>query len=58
MDPDDTLTELRALIGLYHANLPEIDPLTTLEQVADYFTALDEWLSSGGFLPSEWNADR
>lgn len=27
-------------------------------EVVDYVTALDEWLSAGGFLPDAWTATR
>lgn len=29
-----------------------------IDAVADKFNALDEWLSSGGFLPDAWQTNR
>jgi hypothetical protein len=25
------------------------------EEIAEYFEALDSWISKGGFLPNDWN---
>lgn len=44
MDPNATLRQLRAAIG--HGDMKEADRL---------FTALDEWLYKGGFLPRAWD---
>lgn len=41
MDPDACYAELKQVL-----------PQDTRE--AELFTALDEWLSKGGFLPKEW----
>jgi hypothetical protein len=30
------------------------DPLAHIEAMADQFQALDEWLSTQGFLPAAW----
>lgn len=47
MDPDITLTRIRLLAEA----MLEIDEAHALaEMVQD----LDEWLSSGGFKPSDW----
>jgi len=56
MDIDETLARLRALTeqinrsGGRHATVEE-------RQFTALFTALDEWLSHGGFAPLPWQAD-
>lgn len=45
MDPDQSLRDIR------HHLFNEFD-LYTLQLA---FTALDEWLSAGGFLPEDWS---
>jgi hypothetical protein len=61
MDPDETLKQLRALASkLKHVQqtddednfLP--DQADLAQEYADLFSALDEWLSKGGFLPKAW----
>ncbi len=51
MDPDATLEELRL-----HCELEKARGLTTgeAERMAVLVEALDQWLSSGGFLPAAW----
>lgn len=49
MDPDAALAILRA----YTEEEPA-DPIQALEEVTDTVRGLDEWLTSGGFLPKEW----
>lgn len=51
MDPNETLRELRHLIEI---NGEE----NFSEEIAEKFTALDEWLSKGGFLPADWDQHR
>jgi len=55
MDPNKTLTNIRAI-------LTEMDRARTSEEftsLADELTwmikDLDQWLTNGGFLPTEWN---
>ena len=55
MDPNKTLTNIRAI-------LIEMDRARTREEftsLADELTwmikDLDQWLINGGFLPTEWN---
>jgi len=55
MDPNKTLTNIRAI-------LTEMDRARTREEftsLADELTwmikDLDQWLTNGGFLPTEWN---
>lgn len=42
---DDTVTQLQGM-------------LSAADDLAEAVTALDEWLSHGGFLPREWSAQR
>jgi hypothetical protein len=57
MDPNATLAAIRELIN-HDAQLPhdsnERDDSATLNELIEYFDALDQWLTKGGFLPSEW----
>jgi hypothetical protein len=45
MDPDAALSELRELMSA---------PLENAERIAELFSALDEWLTRGGFPPVSW----
>lgn len=45
MDPDQTLAALRAEL---HKTEPDI------ARAAELFHALDHWMTSGGFLPTDW----
>ena len=51
MDPNATLKEL-----LYLLNNPTPDDYDCEDytRFLELFEALDEWLSSGGFLPDNW----
>lgn len=48
MDPNTTLSEIRALFRSYEAD--EI----YLPELTEKFNALDSWLSGGGHLPDAW----
>jgi hypothetical protein len=40
---------------------PDHDPIVlaaTLDELATLLAGLDEWLSTGGFLPQPWSVDR
>lgn len=57
MDPNEALVKLRAMVHAERA----IDSQWTPEYAnqrcalwAEQFDAVDEWLSKGGFLPSDW----
>lgn len=55
MDPDATLAEIRQLnekAKQAPLGIEDTDQLSILIE------ALDEWLTKGGFLPTEWNALR
>lgn len=49
MDPNATLAEIRTLTALQESGAP-IDT----DRLAELITALDAWLSGGGFLPTPW----
>lgn len=57
MDPNQALIELRAAIEEARTEIAATTPrsLDQIENVADLFQALDEWLLAGGFAPREWN---
>lgn len=55
MDPDEALRLAREAAG----EIENADDDGTLEgsqvgQLVEAFTALDEWLTKGGFLPDAW----
>jgi hypothetical protein len=63
MDPEATLAELRTLCAQLRTTLDEVDavsgtPAAALidqaEQAVEAFTALDGWLTRGGFAPRDW----
>ena len=53
MDPQASLDRLRELL-VVGQDLREED----VEEVAELFEALDDWLKRGGFLPREWSKSR
>lgn len=57
MDPNETLTAIRCIIRA--AELDDINgdrdnEGANLVALTELVTALDEWLSTGGFLPTDW----
>jgi len=58
MDPNETLSKLRALLGGdYTRDTTGVtfdDLLGFVCEAEELFQALDEWLSKGGFLPTDW----
>lgn len=55
MDPDATLAQIRELITQQQTDdLNDTDTANLVELI----DSLDEWLTKGGFLPTEWNALR
>lgn len=64
MDVNETLAKLRSAVALADSAPVMGDPITAAAMLAtaagemtEAFTALDEWLSKGGFLPSDWAMD-
>lgn len=58
MDPNATLSEARAAYTAFVRAADEMDSDTydrALCALAEHFNDLDEWLTKGGFLPSEWS---
>ena len=54
MDPNATLERIRELVDILmeEEDRGEDDPHG--QALAGHVQTLDEWLSSGGFLPKEW----
>lgn len=53
MDPNATLEMLRRFI--FKLSMGET---VDVEDFAEYFEALDKWLTGGGFLPQQWEENR
>ncbi|AHG23865.1 HNH endonuclease [Mycobacterium phage EagleEye] len=51
MDPNQTLEDIKLTLADLERVGPDRDMVANL---MDKVTALDEWLSNGGFLPSDW----
>lgn len=49
MDPDETLTQIRVILGRIDLELPDY------EQLAELVAGLDAWLAAGGFMPARWS---
>lgn len=54
MDPNTVLAEIRSLIESIDHAKSDAEVHRALADASVSFTALDEWLSSGGFLPTAW----
>lgn len=56
MDPDAALTNARSALAAIRAGEDSQGELMTdaLDDLADAFEALDQWLTKGGFLPRAW----
>jgi hypothetical protein len=57
MDPDATLAQIRNLIIQHQTSAEEMSTSDAAELV-ELVDSLDEWMTKGGFLPTEWNALR
>ncbi len=55
MDPNATLEQIRKLSAIADGFPEESE---TLHQLADLIRSLDQWLSTGGFLPRDWQQGR
>lgn len=56
MDPNETLTKLRDLIGeIFETNEADDDCTDMAVEMAELFDALDGWIIKGGFLPDAWS---
>jgi hypothetical protein len=56
MDPDAALAQIRELVAKQQTD-NELSDGDTAELV-ELVDSLDEWLTKGSFLPTEWNALR
>lgn len=57
MDPEETLRQMRQLAFQLTDPEPTFTPNgrhEAGEKLAELTISLDEWLSKGGFLPSDW----
>jgi len=54
MDPNETLRLIRLTIKQMDVDEHPLIRKSHADQIAEYFEALDEWLSKGGFLPTDW----
>ena len=57
MDVSETLVRLREAVTDWHIASGTDTALVAATSVVDHFEQLDEWLSRGGFLPTEWSND-
>lgn len=53
MDPNAALEAIRSMVSDVLAGETG-DAQYTLDELAETFRALDEWLSRGGFKPAAW----
>ena len=61
MDPNAALIALRRLIDALAFQIEPDTGLVDLDdasELVDTFHGLDQWLSKGGFLPSEWDGGK
>lgn len=60
MDPDVALLQIRTLCEQVQESecKDDFDEPTVALELVDAVTALDGWLSDGGFLPSAWSKAR
>lgn len=54
MDPNETLRMIRATTKQMGIETNPAVNAAYAELLAEYVTALDEWLTHGGFLPAAW----
>lgn len=57
MDPDEILDEQLELATKILAGDEFVDD-NEIERLAELVTNMHEWMTSGGFLPSQWEKDR
>lgn len=58
MDPNTVLIELREAVRNYDDATTQEDMLYAADALATHVAALDEWLTRGGFLPTDWARNR
>jgi hypothetical protein len=57
VDPNEALRLIRLTIKQMDADENPYIKAAHAEEIAEYFEALDGWLSKGGFLPTAWNTN-
>lgn len=57
MDSNETLRTIRDITRNRDHILPG-EESAVLQELLDNVTALDDWLSAGGFAPVDWRASR
>lgn len=56
MDPNEALGRLREICSAWEEwGELSLDPTEALDSLTDFFLALDNWLTSGGFRPDDWS---
>jgi hypothetical protein len=55
MDPNQTLHDLRSALAEYRVATSVSAADDAAERLAEHIQALDDWLSTGGFLPTDWS---
>ena len=55
MDPNETLDAIRRVIKRINEGESQSDDF---EGICDLFEAFDEWMSKGGFLPTDWRKSK
>ena len=61
VDPTAALDSVRRLVTEADTMNPADDPIVlaaALDELATLFAGLDQWMSTGGFLPQPWAAGR
>lgn len=49
MDVDATLAEIRKLVRDY-----DTSPIEDVDRLVELVKALDDWFTSGGYMPTQW----
>lgn len=57
MDPDRALRNIRIAVRILAGEDGDLDS-NLIQTLMDDVAAMDEWLCSGGFLPTDWQANR
>lgn len=57
MDPDETLKRLREALKVMDTTRSMNELMTASVVVLETMTALDEWITKGGYLPKDWKRD-
>lgn len=58
MDPNEALRQLRLTIKQMRVDTDPAIRQAHADEIAEYFEALDEWLTRGGFLPEDWQGEQ